>query len=789
MAQKQRRSTKKKSKKTNIRHYLVASGIFLILFSLLAIFRVGFLGVAVANVCRLLVGNSYLLLAIVLFVYGGYLLLFQKEPGFENRHIIVGGGLLYGGILLLMTTYFSQSLTPEMRSRTISVVFENLKMDVQINALTQNVAGGMIGACLYEAVHFLVAQPGSYITSILMIAIGTIQFFRIDLDIIADSFSRMGEHFMTLGEHLRDEKEDWREKRALEKEARQAEKNRQKELHAEQQAMSEQEVEDVEHNDASLDDIPNFDEPMADLDDFLDDDFMEEVPTLEQEKPPAPNEVAQEEEETLKETPLAVAASTNDDDYVLPPVSLLNKVKAVDQSGERRAVEKKRRVLEQTFKSFGVDATVEDVHVGPAITKFEVKLAVGVKVSKIVHLSDDIALALAAKDVRIEAPIPGKSLIGIEVPNTAVSMVSFRDVIEQQPAHPDKILSVPLGKDISGDVIMCDLAAMPHLLIAGSTGSGKSVCINDIITSLLMQAKPNEVKMMMIDPKMVELSMYNGIPHLLTPVVTDARKASQALHKAVEEMERRYQLFAEENVRNIKGYNERIMETNQALGQEQPLMPLIVIIVDELADLMMVASKEVEDSIIRLAQKARAAGIHMILATQRPSVNVITGLIKANVPSRIAFAVSSGTDSRTILDSNGAEKLLGRGDMLFCPIGQNKPTRVQGAFISDAEVESVIRFIKEQREAEYQPEMEPAEVEETQEAGQSVHARFDEAVALVRHEQKASASMIQRRLHIGYNAAANIIEEMENRGMVGPANGAKPREVYLQKEENDDTSA
>lgn len=495
-----------------------------------------------------------------------------------------------------------------------------------MNALTQNVAGGMIGAMIYEAIHFLVAQPGCYIVSVLFIVGGAVMFFHLDLEMIADSFSAVGRHLMVLGDHLRSEKEEWKERYQSEKEALQAKRAREaedKENHSEEEWEPQNEMND-------------------ELSSFVYDDLSEEaIPDIPIEEPIAKEVAPVESQVVAPEEPVVPMAIQDDSDYVLPLVTLLNNVKHNDQSQEKRSVEKKRRLLEQTFQSFGVDAKVESCHVGPSITKFEVKLAVGVKVNKIVHLADDIALALAAKDVRIEAPIPGKSLIGIEVPNQTISMVGFRDVIEGA-AEPHSILSVPLGKDISGDVIMCDLASMPHLLIAGSTGSGKSVCINDIITSLLMQAKPSEVKLMMIDPKMVELSMYNGIPHLVTPVVTDAKKASQALHKAVEEMERRYQLFAQVNVRNIQGYNQYIQKVNQEEGTEQATMPLMVIIVDELADLMMVASKEVEDSIIRLAQKARAAGIHMILATQRPSVNVITGLIKANVPSRIAFAVPSG---------------------------------------------------------------------------------------------------------------------------------------------------
>lgn len=417
-------------------------------------------------------------------------------------------------------------------------------------------------------------------------------------------------------------------------------------------------------------------------------------------------------------------------------------------------------------------------NLGPAVTKYEIQPATGVKVSKIVGLSNDIALALAAKDVRMEAPIPGKAAIGIEVPNSDVSMVSFREVIEESPRDKERLLEVPLGRDIAGNVQLADLSRMPHLLIAGATGSGKSVGINCIISSILLKAKPNEVKLMMIDPKMVELNIYNGIPHLLTPVVTNPKKAAKALNKVVQEMERRYELFAQSGTRNMSGYNEYI-ESKQADGRDDLLkLPYIVVIVDELADLMMVASNEVEHAITRLAQMARAAGIHMILATQRPSVDVITGVVKANIPSRIAFAVSSGTDSRTILDSNGAEKLLGRGDMLFLPMGANKTTRVQGAFISDEEVANVVEFVKRQQDANYVEEMIPDEPE-TNSQGEPEDEYYQEAVELVVEMQTASISLLQRRFRIGYNRAARIVDEMEVRGIVGPHEGTKPRDVLV----------
>ncbi|WP_241209380.1 DNA translocase FtsK, partial [Streptococcus sp. DD11] len=391
--------------------------------------------------------------------------------------------------------------------------------------------------------------------------------------------------------------------------------------------------------------------------------------------------------------------------------------------------------------------------------------------NRISNLADDLALALAAKDVRIEAPIPGKSLVGIEVPNSEIATVSFRELWEQSKTDAKKLLEIPLGKAVNGSVRSFDLARMPHLLVAGSTGSGKSVAVNGIIASILMKARPDEVKFMMVDPKMVELSVYNDIPHLLIPVVTNPRKASRALQKVVDEMENRYELFSKVGARNIAGYNAKVAEYNAQSEYKQIPLPLIVVIVDELADLMMVASKEVEDAIIRLGQKARAAGIHMILATQRPSVDVISGLIKANVPSRIAFAVSSGTDSRTILDENGAEKLLGRGDMLFKPIDENHPVRLQGSFISDEDVERIVAFVKNQAEADYDDSFDPGEVSESDldgggSDGDEGDPLFEEAKALVIETQKASASMIQRRLSVGFNRATRLMEELEAAGVI-----------------------
>lgn len=463
-------------------------------------------------------------------------------------------------------------------------------------------------------------------------------------------------------------------------------------------------------------------------------------------------------------------------DYQLPPLTLLSENKARVKN-DTRAIQQRGKLLETTLKNFGVNAKVSQIRIGPAVTQYEVQPAMGVKVSRIVNLSNDIALALAAKEIRIEAPIPGKSAVGIEVPNPSISMVKLREVMMDDPVADNK-LKVALGRNISGEAVTAELNKMPHLLVAGSTGSGKSVCINGIITSILMNAKPHEVKLMMIDPKMVELNVYNGIPHLMTPVVTNPQKAATALQKIVGEMERRYDLFSHTGTRNIEGYNQYLMRQNQSLGEKNTKLPYIVVIVDELADLMMVASKDVESAIMRIAQMARAAGIHLIIATQRPSVDVITGLIKANIPSRIAFAVSSQVDSRTILDSQGAEKLLGKGDMLYLPSGQSKPTRVQGAFVTDEEVEAVVHYITEQQSANYMKEMEP-ELPETQESP-SEDALYWDAYAFVISQQKASASLLQRQFRIGYNRAARLIDDLEANQVIGPSSGSKPRQVLIE---------
>lgn len=492
--------------------------------------------------------------------------------------------------------------------------------------------------------------------------------------------------------------------------------------------------------------------------------------------------VEAESEQTEKDTP----GKPVENAYKLPPLSLLKNVKKTDKRQFDADVREQCKVLEKTLADFRVNARVIGVTRGPAVTRFELEPAPGVKVSSVVNLADDIALRLAAPGVRVEAPIPGKAAIGIEAPNLRNEMVGFKEVVDCAVVKEDASkLCVGLGKDISGNVITIDLSKMPHLLVAGSTGSGKSVCVNTLLAGILYKARPDEVKLILVDPKVVELTNYNGIPHLLVPVVTDAKKAASALHWAVAEMERRYQSFADTRVRDIKSYNAQAVEK----------MPFIVIVIDEMSDLMMVAKADVEDAILRLAQKARACGIHLVLATQRPSVDVITGIVKANIPSRIAFAVSSQTDSRTILDMGGAEKLLGKGDMLFYPIGSNKPLRVQGAFVSDEELNKVTDFIKEQAiPVEYSEEVtnvalpsDSRKNELTDGDTEAVDTGQDElltdAIRLVLELGQASASMLQRRFRIGYNRAARLVDTMEEMGIVGPATGSKPRELKMSRAE------
>ncbi len=507
-------------------------------------------------------------------------------------------------------------------------------------------------------------------------------------------------------------------------------------------------------------------------------------------------EVEEIKEEEKEDTKVEVVSSaelnqTDNKKYVYPPISLLNKPAKTDNKDNDIAIKNNIPILIQVLKDFGIEARVVDTHVGPAVTQYELEIKAGTKVSKILSLNREIALALAAKDVRIQAPIPGKNTIGIELPNKSISMVSVREVLTSVPAAKasSKLLAV-LGRDIMGAPQWMEINKTPHLLVAGSTGSGKSVCINSILASILMRAKPDEVKLVLVDPKKVELSIYNGVPHLMAPVVTDPKRANVALKRIVAEMERRYDVFEESKTKNIESYNSYIDKKNAGLPEDQKekRMPYIVVIIDELADLMLVAAKEVEDSIMRITQMARAAGIHLIVATQRPSTDVITGVVKANIPSRISFAVSSGIDSRTILDMVGAEKLLGKGDMLFLPQGTNAPLRIQGTFISEDETKALVDYVCAQQKAQYDSTL--TMDDEERGATTMVDSKddyeeplYNEIVDFVVSQGKASASLLQRRFRLGYNRAARCIDLLEERGIVGPQNGSKPREVLVKNEE------
>ena len=494
-------------------------------------------------------------------------------------------------------------------------------------------------------------------------------------------------------------------------------------------------------------------------------------------------------EEPREETAPVVIENSTNGEYRLPSIDILNPPKKQGRTNTTEFLNTNRLALERVLADFQITGKVVEIHEGPAVTQFEVEIKAGTKVSRITSISKEIALALAAKDVRIEAPIPGKSTVGIEIPNKNIASVPIRDVLGSVPkSMADAKILVALGKDLMGRTCCADLSKMPHLLVAGSTGSGKSVCINSFIASILMRMKPDEIKLVLVDPKKVELSNYNGIPHLLCPVVSDPKKANIALQKIVAEMERRYDVFSEANVKNITGYNEMIEKNNKKNDTSVPKMPYILVIIDELADLMLVAAKEVEDSIMRITQMARAAGIHLIVATQRPSTDVITGVVKANIPSRISFAVASSIDSRTILDMGGAEKLLGKGDMLYKPMGDNTPVRIQGTFISDEETQRLIDYVCKEQVAKYDNSITEAPDNHMSGAGSPKEEYddplYNEIVDFAIQSGKISASLLQRRFRLGYNRAARIVDLLEERGIIGPQNGSKPREVLVKLEQD-----
>ena len=737
-----------------------------------AALRLGAVGLTLYNLIRLLVGSLAYLVIFVVLVYLFFFKWIRKQEG-----LISGFLCIFSGLLLIFEAYlvWKYGIEQSVLKGTLAQVLT----DLTGFRVTSFAGGGLLGVALYIPVAFLFSNIGTYFIGAILILIGALLVSPWSVYDVADF---LGARFALWMERRELKKQERFVKREEEKARKEAEEQERLEKEQAEQALLDIPPVDMETGEILEAPPVHFD----DLPPLPEEEWIEPEIILPQADYDLPSEVdIPEEAEFLDDEDVEVDFSAKKAlEYKLPSLQLFAPDKPKDQSKEKKIVRENIKILEETFASFGIKVTVERAEIGPSVTKYEVKPAVGVRVNRISNLADDLALALAAKDVRIEAPIPGKSLVGIEVPNSEIATVSFRELWEQSQTKPENLLEIPLGKAVNGTARSFDLAKMPHLLVAGSTGSGKSVAVNGIIASILMKARPDQVKFMMVDPKMVELSVYNDIPHLLIPVVTNPRKASKALQKVVDEMENRYELFAKIGVRNIAGFNAKVEEFNAQSEYKQVPLPLIVVIVDELADLMMVASKEVEDAIIRLGQKARAAGIHMILATQRPSVDVISGLIKANVPSRVAFAVSSGTDSRTILDENGAEKLLGRGDMLFKPIDENHPVRLQGSFISDDDVERIVSFIKAQADADYDESFDPGEVSETE--GESVSGDeggdplFEEAKALVIETQKASASMIQRRLSVGFNRATRLMEELEMAGVIGPAEGTKPRKVLQQ---------
>lgn len=741
MSKRKRKRNQKKSFKSQLKTDLLG-----LLFIFIAIFGSGapmisdgIIPGGLEHILRFFFGLWYFVASFVLFLIGILLILKKRYPNYKDKRLI-GSYLIFGGILLFThIQVYEPYLLAEENGSILRLTWETYLNYLRNTDLASQLGGGMVGALLFVLGYYLFSSTGAKIISVFSILIGGIFLTNISLHKIFSFFGKKTKNFINVIHQKWNEKREERQRQAVE-------------------------IEGLEEKEEEVETII---EPFAEI--TYANELKDEVDSS--------DNLNEDKSEDITSANLSVVEEENVD-YELPSLDLLSEAKNNVQHQDKSHIQATVRKLEKTFHSFGVKAKVTKVHVGPSVTKYEVNPAAGVKVSRIVNLHDDLALALAAQDLRIEAPIPGKSAVGIEVPNEHISMVTLREVLEVSMHHSSKLM-FGLGRDISGEAIVGELDRMPHLLIAGATGSGKSVCINSIITTILMRAKPHEVKMMMIDPKKVELNVYNGIPHLLAPVVTDPKKAAQALKKVVAEMDRRYELFSESGTRNIESYNEHVQLHNQKNEEKMPHLPYIVVIVDELSDLMMVASKDVEDAITRLAQMARAAGIHLIIATQRPSVDVITGVIKANIPSRIAFSVSSQVDSRTILDMSGAEKLLGRGDMLYIPVGKSKPIRVQGAFLSENEVERIVSHCKSQQEVIYQEEMIPEEP--TMEKRKIEDELYDEAVQLVIERQTASVSMLQRRFRIGYTRAARLIDAMEEEGIIGPYVGSRPREVLVEQ--------
>ena len=722
-------------------------------------------------------GNMILALPLLLMI-GGIYVIFRDYSRLKLKafQVVIVAICLCG----IFTLVDRNKIIPSGTSGLLSYIVSFYKAGSSNPMLGGGILGGIIAIPLYLGFNKYVAYAVLIgITAIFAIIISGVTFSSLIVaakELIIDLFSSTKEDYEQNAQNIQELRPRKKKK------ARKGNSERFKQI-AEQAEI----IDDAEQLNFELED----DDDEYEDEEELEETDVEELAEKEEKKKNLRKlinrkAISDEEEDNVPED-LDLEHNTieEDEQYEFPPISLLSEAKKSGRDYTNKELKEIAIKLQKTLESFGVEAKVTNVTRGPTVTRYELLPSVGVKVSKILRLSDDLALNLAAKSIRIEAPIPGKSAVGIEVPNRTTDTVSLREIIESDEFQDAKSkVAFSLGKSIEGTACVADIAKMPHMLIAGSTGSGKSVCINSLIMSLLYKAKPNEVKLIMIDPKVVELSVYNGIPHLLIPVVTDAKKAAGALNWAVQEMENRYQLFATKGVRDIRGYNDALQNEG-----EEGTMPQIVIIIDELADLMMVAAKEVEDAICRIAQKARAAGMHLVIATQRPSVDVITGIIKANVPSRIAFTVSSQIDSRTILDMGGAEKLLGKGDMLFYPVGEAKPIRIQGSFVSDGEIEQVIDYIKENNEVRYNENfMESLEkVNAPQVSSEDAEDDCDEflmeAIELAVNMGQISASMIQRKFKVGYARAGRIVDQMEERGIISGHQGSKPRQVLISKEE------
>ena len=741
---------RKRETKKSFTHSAELYGVIFVLIAILGIGKYGPVGRIFASFSLFLVGSLYIPLLVVLFIVGAYLIIKREWPDFFTTKLIGIYIAVLGFLILMHKEFVIQNSNNMMMAfqETINQLVAGFNSIMNSGSLKDifAVGGGIIGGVFAIIFSGLFSVVGMEIVSWTMIVLGILLFtgFSI-LDAIRDKY-----------EVAREERISRREQRRLERE--------------EKKSSSKVIISDGSENE----------------DKNTEKKVITSISELTNNK--------SDDKKVVEVMPTTISDSGRE--YILPSIDILNKTKKKTNTTDNAAIESNIVKLEKVLNEFGISGKVVEVHVGPTVTQYELEIKSGTKVSKILSINREIALELAKKDVRIQAPIPGKRTVGIELANDHPAGVGFREIMEKIPkSKDDSKLLVPLGKNIMGNVIWCEINKTPHLLVAGSTGSGKSVCINGIISSILMRAKPDEVKLVMVDPKKVELSVYNGIPHLLCPVVTDPKKASVALAKIVTEMENRYELFSETKTKNIETYNNYVEQKNKTLPKEERIkkMPYIVVIVDELADLMLVASKDVEASIMRITQMARAAGIHLIIATQRPSADVITGVIKANIPSRISFAVSSNIDSRTILDMGGAEKLLGKGDMLFLPMGESIPERVQGAFISDDEIKRLIDYSVKMQKAEFDPAF--TNLDSNSDSSSSVSSSskntddtddplYNEIVDFVVKSGKASASLLQRRFKLGYNRAARIIDLLEERGIIGPQNGSKPREVLVKLEEN-----